>query len=196
MFIGSLVLAIVVGLLSGGKLRNLTHIELQGAWLVLGALFLQAVLSWTAAKGLGLGSHWTGPVLHILSYILLLIFALINRSLPGVRPLSAGIFLNGLVITFNQGLMPVDPKVLPPWDIARLTKGEGIHGLMSATSRLTFLADRFYAAIPGLGQQLFSAGDVLIDIGAFLLVFRSLRSGSHLKTAGKGYKKPGKNLAD
>lgn len=185
MLIGSLILAFIVGLLTGGKLRNLSHLQLRSAWLVPGALFLQAILFWTAAKGISLGVHWLGPVLHILSYILLLTFTLLNRSLPGLRPLTAGIFLNGLVIAFNQGLMPVDPKVLPAADVAHLTKGEGIHGLMSATSRLTILADRFYAAIPGLGQQLFSVGDVLIDIGIFLLVFRSLRSDSDLKTSEK-----------
>ncbi|KLU59442.1 hypothetical protein CEB3_c44280 [Peptococcaceae bacterium CEB3] len=184
MLIGALVLAVVVGLLAGGKLKNLSYLPLRGAWLVLGALFLQAVLSWTAAKGLGIGPRWVGPLLHILSYVLLLAFTWVNRSLPGVRVLAAGVFLNGLVIAVNGGLMPVAPGVLPPWDIARLAKGVGIHGLMSARTRLTFLSDRFYLAAPVLGRQLFSVGDVLIDVGAFWLVFRSLRAFSGTEEKG------------
>ncbi|CAA7599522.1 Hypothetical protein DEACI_0148 [Acididesulfobacillus acetoxydans] len=186
MLIGALILAVAAGLLAGGKLKNLSYLQLRGAWLVLGALFLQAVLSWMAARGSGIGPRWVGPLLHVLSYVLLLAFTWVNRSLPGVRVLAAGVFLNGLVIALNGGLMPVAPWALPPGDIASLARGVGIHGLMSAGTRLTALADRFYLTLPGLGRWLFSVGDVLIDLGAFWLVFRSLRSFSSPGTTGKG----------
>ncbi|MCO5385982.1 MAG: DUF5317 domain-containing protein [Desulfosporosinus sp.] len=43
-------------------------------------------------------------------------------------------------------------------------------------THLSFLADRFYLDILGLKKQMFSVGDILIDIGVFFLVFKTMVS--------------------
>ena len=71
--------------------------------------------------------------------------------------------------------MPVDPFFLLEASRNALIEGQGTHGLMTITTHLSFLADRFYMAIPGLQKQVFSVGDVLIDLGIFLLVIQTQR---------------------
>ena len=72
--------------------------------------------------------------------------------------------------------MPVDPSFLPEVSRNALLAAQGTHGLMTMTTHLSFLADRFYLAIPGLQKQVFSVGDGVIDIGSFILIFKTMRN--------------------
>jgi len=175
MLIETLILALFVSFISGGKLSRLGELVLREFWLIPLALLIQSGVYWAAVRGIGLGPSWTSPVLDTGSYFLLLIFALRNRSLPGLQWISLGILLNTLVIGLNGGVMPVDSSFLPEASRNVLLEGQGTHGLMTMTTHLSFLADRFYLAIPGLQKQVFSLGDVLIDIGIFILVFTTMK---------------------
>ena len=175
MLLETLILAIVISMLSGGKLSRLGSLHLREFWLVPLALIIQSGIYWTAVRGIGIGPSWLSPALDTGSYFLLLIFSFRNRSLPGMRWITLGIFLNTLVISLNGGVMPVDPTFLPEAIRKVLLAGQGTHGLMTATTRLSFLADRFYLVIPGFEKQLFSPGDCIIDIGCFWIVFKTMR---------------------
>lgn len=173
MLIETLILALIVGFLRGGKISRLGELVLRDSWLVPVALLIQGGLYWAAVHGIGFGPSWLLQLLGTGSYFLLLFFTFRNISLPGMRWLTFGILLNTLVIALNGGVMPVDPLFLPEQSRKALLEGVGTHGLMTSLTRLSFLADRFYLAIPGLGKQVFSVGDVLIDIGIFLLVYKT-----------------------
>ncbi|MDP4127798.1 MAG: DUF5317 family protein, partial [Bacillota bacterium] len=67
----------------------------------------------------------------------------------------------------------VDPSFLPEASRLELLAGQGTHGLMTPLTHLSFLADRFYLNIPGLQKQVFSIGDILIDVGGFCLVWKT-----------------------
>ncbi len=175
MLIETLILAIVISLISGGKLSRLGELDLREFWLVPLALLIQSGVYWAAVRGIGLGPSWVSPVLDTGSYFLLIIFTFRNRSLPGMRFISLGILLNVLVIGLNGGVMPVDPSFLPEASRNALREGQGTHGLMTMKTHLSFLADRFYLDIPGLQKQVFSIGDVLLDIGIFFLIFRTMK---------------------
>lgn len=175
MLIESVILAIVISLISGGKLSRLGELGLRGFWLVPLAFLIQSGVYWAAVRGIGLGPSWISPVLDTGSYFLLIIFTFRNRSLPGMRFISLGILLNTLVIGLNGGVMPVDPSFLPEASRKALLEGQGTHGLMTMTTNLSFLADQFYMDFPGLQKQVFSVGDVLLDIGIFFLIFRTMK---------------------
>ncbi|WP_407306531.1 DUF5317 domain-containing protein [Desulfosporosinus sp. SB140] len=182
MLIETLILALVISLISGGKLSRLGELVLREFWLVPLALLLQGAVYWTTLKNITVGPNWRNSVLDTGSYFLLLIFTLRNSRLPGMRWITSGILLNTMVIAFNGGVMPVDPFFLPETLRKALSVGQGTHGLVSATTHLAFLADRFYLAIPGLQKQVFSVGDCVIDMGCFILVFRTMKK---LSTAEK-----------
>ena len=175
MLIETLIFAFIISFLSGGKIGRLGELVVRGFWLVPLALLIQGGIYWAAVRGIGLGSSWASPVLDTGSYFLLLIFTFRNRSLPGVRWISLGILLNTLVIGLNGGVMPVDPSFLPEANRNALLAGQGTHGLMTSLTQLKFLADRFYSALPGLQKQVFSVGDGVIDIGCFILIFKTMR---------------------
>ncbi len=175
MLIETLILAIFISLISGGKISRLGELDLRGFWLVPLALLIQSGVYWAAVRGIRLSPSWVSPVLDTGSYFLLLTFTFRNRSLPGMSWIALGILLNTLVIGLNGGAMPVDPSFLHEASRNALLEGQGTHGLMTMTTHFSFLADRFYLAIPGLQKQVFSLGDVLIDIGVFLLVFKTMK---------------------
>ncbi|MDR3602441.1 MAG: DUF5317 domain-containing protein [Desulfosporosinus sp.] len=172
MLLETLSLALVISLINKGKLSRLGELVLREFWLVPLALVIQSGIYWMVVRGIRVGPGWLSPVLDTGSYFLLLIFTIRNSSLPGIRWLTLGIVLNTLVISLNGGVMPVDPSFLPEVNRRALLEGQGTHGLMTAATQVSFLADRFCLAIPGLSKQVFSVGDSLIDLGSFLLVFK------------------------
>lgn len=174
MLLETLIFALGISLLRGGKLSRLGELPLRGFWLVPLALVIQSGVYWAAVRGSGLGHSWVSPVLDTVSYFLLLFFTLRNRSLPGIRWITSGILLNTIVISLNGGLMPVDSSFLPEASRLALQAGQGTHGLMTPMTQMSFLADRFYLDIPILQKQVFSVGDIVIDIGCFLLVHKTM----------------------
>ncbi|MDP4160817.1 MAG: DUF5317 domain-containing protein [Bacillota bacterium] len=173
MLIETLIFALIISRLCRGRLSRLGELALREFWLVPFALLIQSSVYWAAVRGIGLGPSWLSPVLDTVSYFLLLSFTLRNSSLPGIRWITLGILLNSIVITLNKGLMPVDPSFLPEASRLELLAGQGTHGLMTPLTHLSFLADRFYLNIPGLQKQVFSIGDILIDVGGFCLVWKT-----------------------
>ena len=180
MLIETLILALFISLISRGEMSRLGELILRKFWLVPLALLIQGGVYWTAVRGIGVGPSWLSPVLDTGSYFLLLIFTLRNSSLPGMLWLTFGILLNTLVIALNGGVMPVDPSFLPEASREALLLGQGTHGLMTSTTHLSFLADRFNFDILGLDKQVFSVGDILIDVGSFLLVFKTMTKKQHI----------------
>ncbi len=174
MLIETVILAIVVSLIEGGKIRRLGWLELRGIWLIPSAWAIQIVVYWAAVKGMGMGPDWVSPVLDTASYFLLLIFAGYNWYVAGMRILALGIFLNMLVIALNGGVMPVDPLYLPEASRQALLAGQGTHGLLTPVTHLSLLADRIYISLAGFGEQIISIGDILIDAGSFLLVYKTM----------------------
>jgi hypothetical protein len=174
MLIETVILAIVISLIEGGRISRLGWLDLQAIWLVPMAWIIQLLVYWAAVKGIGKGPVWVSPVLDTASYFLLMIFTFVNWYLPGMRVLALGIFLNTLVIGLNGGVMPVDPLYLPEDSRLALLKGQGTHGLMTTATHLSFLADRIYISIAGFNKQLISIGDIFIDFGSFLMVNRTM----------------------
>jgi hypothetical protein len=70
--------------------------------------------------------------------------------------------------------MPVDPIYLPEASRQALLEGQGTHSLLTSTTHLGFLADRIYISIAGYYKQLLSLGDIFIDAGSFLLIYKTM----------------------
>ena len=116
----------------------------------------------------------------VFSQVLLLVFAWLNRSLPGMIVLTLGLGCNLAVILANGGFMP-----LPVEAATRLVSQEVLDGLVlgerishtskdillpEASIRLPWLADRFISPSSLPYRFAFSAGDVFIAFGAFRLL--------------------------
>ena len=121
---------------------------------------------------------WLAALSVVTSQFILLIFAWLNRHLPGMPILIIGLVLNMAVIIMNGGFMPINPvtaeRLVGPERIASFKVGGRIGYkdilLPTTQTRLEWLSDRF---LPPLGfpyQVAFSLGDIFIAFGAFWIL--------------------------
>ena len=169
-----LFIALVMAVLRGGRLTNLGDVELRAWWLLLIALALQFGTTWLPdtdwAEGLGVG-------MVLLSYGLLMVLVLLNRSRPGMWLAGVGVLMNFTVIALNGG-MPVLAEAAEVASGFTVTEpdlsGSFKHITLDAGSRLTLLADVIPLRLGGLGQVI-SLGDVFLAVGLGRFLEHELR---------------------
>jgi len=180
-----LLIAVALGLTCGflrARFFNNPYqsVEVRYAWLVLAAYLPQFFAFYLPATRSVLPSAWV-PVVLVGSQLLLLLFAWLNRRLPGFWLLGLGLFANLLVISLNGGLMPLMPenaaKLLPSDSPVVLKLGERVGFgkdilLEKAATRLWFLGDAFMLPEVFRYPLAFSIGDILISVGAFWLLWK------------------------
>ena len=163
-------LAVGLGLVLGGRLGALAELPLRAPWLFLGALALQvvafpfAVLPWTT-------NETAASVLWIASYGLLLVAAVLNRRIVGVPVVTVGMLLNLVAILANQGTMPVHYSAMHE---AGRTDVLQANSTAMADPSLPWLVDRWAAPEWIPLANVFSVGDVVIAVGAFVLVLAAM----------------------
>jgi DHA3 family macrolide efflux protein-like MFS transporter len=176
----AVVLAVVLGLLVGGRLENLSRIRFQ--WGVL--LFLAVVLRYGTETAIRNGF---APVEELRLPLYALAFAMVaailwaNRGQPGLLVAAAGVTANGVAIVLNGGWMPV-------WRPALLLVGMtpqdlvvSFHRLLPEQLGLEFLlrggpfGDLIPVPIPFL-TNVASIGDAFIAAGLAWYVFATLAS--------------------
>lgn len=181
-----LLVAVAAGLAAGllqARIRRQSYQvpEFKFVWLVFLALLPQWLAFGLPVTRSRLNIEWAATAL-IGSQLILLAFAWINRTQPGLWLLGIGLVMNLAVIALNDGLMPIPPEAVAHlakanpelvWQVGeRLGTGKDIV-LNAEATKLWFLADRFILLPENLGYQVaFSAGDVLIAAGAFWLLWR------------------------
>ena len=149
--------------LAGGHLGGLADVRFRGGWLLLPAIAIQVFIVSIAPDG----SHNGRAVAHVASYGLLACFAVLNRGFPYLWVIASGGALNLLAIAANGGVMPADPDALAG---ARLPATSTAFANSAAIDdpRLSFLGDVFWVPASFPASNVFSIGDVLLVLGAFL----------------------------
>jgi hypothetical protein len=156
--------------LAGGRLSRLADIRLRAVWAVLLAATIQVGIS-NVAPG---GSHALHAALNVLSYVLDAYFVCANLRLAGVPLVAAGAALNVLAITINGGVMPANPVALR---VAGITARPGFDNSTAlAHPHLAFLGDVIPVPGPWPIGNVLSAGDLIILLGAFVLLHVVCRS--------------------
>lgn len=163
------IVGLAVGLLAGGRLRNLLELELAWVGAVVAGLLLQVVVDLAATRGL------IGPPVAtaglVVSEVLVLAFVVANRSVPGMWIVGVGFALNAAVIVAN-GAMPVDPEAIRSLGGDAVRRLAGKHELLTAGSPLPWLADRL--PVPVL-RVVLSVGDLVLGLGIVRLTVAALR---------------------
>ena len=169
LIVGTLIIAIVVGYLAGGRLSNLANLQIRWAPLALIGFVMQLINP---------PGHWPLAML-IGSFVLLSIFAFVNRHVVGFWLILVGVGLNFLVIDLNGG-MPVSSQALAASGqestIGQLTDNADSyvkHHLATSDDTALFLGD-VIALPPPIGQAI-SVGDIFTYAGVFAVIIGGMR---------------------
>ena len=174
LFVGAIVLALVLGFATGGRLSNFERLRLR--WWALAPLGF-------AIQGLPLPNERYGTDLLVrvavlgTSYALILIVGAMNVRVSGVALLLVGLALNALAVVPNGG-MPVSERAIIRSDqrdvLALLRRDEGAkHHLMSPADRFTPITDVIPLGPPI--RQVVSVGDILVYTGLTWLIVSVMR---------------------
>jgi hypothetical protein len=162
--------AVGLGLVLGGSLTRLADLPLRAPWLFLSAVALQVVafpvgfLPWRTHEA-------AASVLWVASYGLLLAAAILNRRLTGVPIVALGMLLNLAAILANRGTMPV--RIEAMHDAGRVAVTQA-NSTALADPALPWLVDRWAAPDWIPLANVFSVGDVVIAVGAVVIVLAGM----------------------
>ena len=185
---------------AGGRLGRLAELRLRRTWLVAAAVALQVAIS---PLGAAIVPAEAAPVLHVASYVLLGAFVVANRRVPGLALIGLGGAANFAAIAANGGVMPASRSALAAAGLLGpgATHDEGGRFLNSAPvpdARLPFLGDVLAVPASWPLSTVFSAGDVLIVVGAAVLLHRvcgsrlapGARRAAGAEAGGEGFEPP------
>ncbi len=159
------VLAIVVGLLRGGKLERLGELRLEALPLVWAAIILRVAAGVLAERG-----FLFAPWLQVVAYMMLIYMVFLNSWQPGLKIFGLGSLSNFLVIAVNGGTMPVSMEAVAKIGMTEVPSG--IHSVLTAGTRLWFLADIIPVTFRFPRPTIISVGDILIVVGMFIFIQR------------------------
>jgi chromate transport protein ChrA len=171
-FVAMFAVALAVVALTKGSFHRLGQIQFRSLWMLLAALIVQFALELVEFPKDRIED--VGFSILLLSYGLILGFCWRNRRVKGMRIVTVGIALNLLVIALNQGM--------PTKDDVRVVGGREVHVPFEQTVKhrpqdedtiLPFLGD--VLSLPGLPNQQFSIGDVVISLGIVDVCFEASR---------------------
>ena len=163
--VGLLVAALSVPL-AGGRLSALADLRFRHTWLLAAGLGLQILVISVVPDG----DPALHQAVHIVSYAFGGAFVVLNRQIPLLWLVGAGGALNLAAIVANAGIMPAQPSALRT---AGLRFDDGFaNSAPVAHPRLSFLGDIFAVPASWPLHNVFSGGDVLIVIGAVVLLHR------------------------
>jgi hypothetical protein len=173
MFIQAIVLAVVIGLILGGSLRNLANIKIEGISIIAAAFLLDAAVIWSVRSGL-LETGSITMLVDLSMYLLLAVFVFMNRRNPYIVIAGAGFLLNAVVIFGNGGAMPVGAYALQAAGLTLDVSTQGHYAPVNEATRFRFLGDIIPYTF--LNINIISIGDIVSALGVMLLIITSMKS--------------------
>lgn len=164
-------LGLVVGWLTGGKLRNLADSSLGRSWLLFLGLAMQVIVDLDAGRTDWLGADG-GFALLAASHGVIAVWIVTNRRRPGMPLIGLGLLTNAAVI-WSNGAMPVDPAAITALGGDGLVVPPGKHELLTPATLLPLLADRI--PLRAL-RTIISVGDVILAAGILPFVSSLMRA--------------------
>ncbi len=164
MIIGALLLiALATVPLAGGKLTAIADVRLRLVPLAAAAFAAQILLVNVFPDGAP-RLHTLG---HLATYAVLAVAVAANLGLPGMPVLALGGLCNAAAIWANGGVMPASADALRT---AGMTADPAAftNSALVAEPRLAFLGDVFATPASWPAANVFSIGDLLLVLGAFL----------------------------
>jgi hypothetical protein len=156
-------LAVLTVPLTRGRWADLAAFRPRASWLLWVALVVQ-LLQFTV---LDLGP--ASDAVHLGTYLLAALFLVANRKVAGVWLVGLGGLCNGVTIALNGGTLPARLAALEGAGLP-VDRDRFVNSGVMAHARLPWLGDVFYVPKGVPLANVFSVGDVLLVLGAFVVV--------------------------
>jgi DHA3 family macrolide efflux protein-like MFS transporter len=184
--IGGILLGLILGLRSGGRLSNLASIQLRWVGLLFAAVLVRFGTETLLGYDIELIEALRLP-LFAAGFGMLLVGLWVNRGYPGLALAFVGILLNAVVVVRNGGYMPIWEASLEAAGLTAADVTSSIHVVVDDPNlfltNLLFLADVIPIPLPVI-QNVASLGDVFLTIGlAFFLFAGTVRVPTLLEEA-------------
>lgn len=168
------VLAVVIGLVTGGRLRELAHIPLRHVWLVWIAFLLQFLLAFLPAD---LRQTLRLPIVGLafalaVAWVVLMWPPLSHWLRVALVLVVAGWAMNFVVISLNNG-MPVSAETLERVGLPteNIESGDlSKHVKLDDDTELSWLGDVIPLPLFGPLRKAISLGDVVMLLGLLLFI--------------------------
>jgi hypothetical protein len=167
LLIAALVLGLVGGIVTGGKLGNLANLRFRWPWFVLAALVIREAAILSPARSIeGVQYVYAAALAALIAWTV----GHIHR-LRGAWIVAVGATMNLVVVIANGARMPVAPLLA-----GRLVElgHAGQYVVMGSGTNLNWLAD--WIGVPGPFGGAYSPGDALVAIGIAAVAFFATRA--------------------
>ena len=161
---------------AGGRLSRLESLEIRGLWFAAAAFAIQVVLVTVVPEG----DETLHRVAHVLTYFLAAACILRNLHLRLMWVVALGGLLNFIAIAANAGVMPASRSALQTAGLDPAS-GHFANSDLVSNANVAFLGDVFAIPAGWPGANVFSLGDALMVLGAFLVLHAA--TGSRLFAA-------------
>jgi hypothetical protein len=163
---------------AGGRLSRLESLEIRGLRLAAAAFAIQVVLVTVVPEG----NETVHRIAHVLTYFLAAACILRNLHLRFMWIVALGGLLNFIAIAANAGVMPASRSALETAGLDPAS-GQFANSDLVTGANVAFLGDVFAIPAGWPGANVFSAGDAVMVLGAFLVLHAA--TGSRLFAAGR-----------
>ena len=167
LLLAALLVCIATVPIFGGRLEALAGLTLRARWTLIVALALQ----FTMVHVVPGWPHDALAAAHICSYLFAVWFLVANRHVPGLALVALGGASNLVAILANGGVMPASRSALESAGFED-TAGRFASSNVIDEPRLAFLGDVFAVPASFPVHNVFSVGDVVIVVGAFVLLHK------------------------
>jgi hypothetical protein len=166
----AVVVGLLVGFLSGGRVAGLAAVRVRWAPLIVAGLVAQVIL-FSEAVAPRVGD--LGPALYVGSTLLVLAAVVRNHEIPGLMAVIVGAACNVAAVVANGGYMPAAQAAL---EAAGRTVPAAYSNSSAATDVALWPLTDVFALPSGLPlANVFSVGDVLIGLGIGVAILVAMR---------------------
>lgn len=172
MFIMAIVLAMIIGFLTRGSLKNLENIKLHKVSLIFVAFIIEffvIVLTKNGIVEVGILTFF----IDLIMYILIFLFIYFNKKDKFIVVMGVGFLLNAIPIFANGGAMPISSKALKTAGLGVDTIKTGLYVLIDSTTRFAFLGDIIPSTF--LRRTVMSIGDIVSALALMMIVILGMK---------------------
>ncbi len=180
MIVETLLLGVLYGKLKGGSFGNLSDLSIN-MWGFIPASFLLSYVSIHLITRGNILLFENFVYIQLVSNLLLLLTLLFNRKIWPFNLVSAGIAINTIPMTLNDGRMPVSEWALRKAGLLQELELIADNRIVTHTIIGEDTSFSFFSDIIPLLYKVVSIGDLLIAAGIFLIILKYMTSAQPLQ---------------